>query len=142
MRLSLNAICVRCAWALIIIWRTDTMLTKLCAKCGRVMELGSALCPACQAKADSRHKQYNNNVRDKRSARFYASPQWVRLRDIVLARANYQCQVCRRAGRITPATEVHHKIPIRVDWSKRLDEHNLIALCHRCHMNEERKLKQ
>ena len=110
------------------------MLTKLCAKCGRVMELGSALCPACQAKADSRHKQYNNNVRDKRSARFYASPQWVRLRDIVLARANYQCQVCRRAGRITPATEVHHKIPIRVDWSKRLDAGNCVAVCHRCHM--------
>lgn len=118
------------------------MLTKLCAKCGRVMELGSALCPACQAKADSRHKQYDSSVRDKQAARFYASPQWIRLRDITLMRSNYQCQLCKQQGKVTPATEVHHKIPIRVDWSKRLDEHNLIALCHRCHMNEERKLKQ
>ena len=114
------------------------MLTKLCNKCGRVMGLGSALCPACQAKTESRHKQYDTNVRDKRSARFYASPQWIKLRDITLARAGYQCEVCKREGTLTPATEVHHKIPIRVDWSKRLTEDNLIALCHRCHMVEER----
>ena len=117
------------------------MLTKLCAKCGRVMGLGSALCSTCKAKADERHKQYDNNVRDKRSTAFYNSAAWIRLRDYVLSRANYQCQVCRRAGRITPATEVHHKMPIRVDWSRRLDERNLIAVCHRCHMMEERKMK-
>ena len=134
MRLSLNAICARCAWALIIIWRTDTMLTKLCAKCGRVMGLGSALCPACQAKSESRHKQYNNNVRDKRSASFYASPQWIRLRDLTMARAGYQCQRCKQQGKVTPATEVHHIVPIRVDWSKRLDASNLECLCHKCHM--------
>ena len=122
-------------------WRTGIMLTKLCAKCGRVMELGSALCPACQAKADSRHKQYNNNVRDKRSAKFYASQQWFDLRNVIMSRAGYQCEICKAQGRLTPATEVHHKIPIRVDWSKRLAPDNCIALCHRCHMMEERKMK-
>ena len=118
------------------------MLTKLCAKCGRVMELGSALCPACQAKADSRHKQYNNNVRDKRSARFYASPQWIRLRDLTMARAGYQCQMCKQQGRVTPATEVHHIVPIRVDWSKRLDASNLISLCHKHHMEIEEETRR
>lgn len=110
------------------------MLTKLCAKCGRVMELGSALCPTCQAKADERHKQYNNNVRDKRSASFYASPQWIRLRDLTMMRAGYQCQRCKQQGKVTPATEVHHIVPIRADWSKRLDASNLECLCHKCHM--------
>jgi len=120
----------------------DAMLTKLCAKCGRVMELGSALCPTCQAKSESRHKQYNNNVRDKRSAKFYASQQWFDLRNVIMSRAGYQCEICKAQGRLTPATEVHHKIPIRVDWSKRLAPDNCIALCHRCHMMEERKLRQ
>ena len=110
------------------------MLTKLCAKCGRVMGLGSALCSSCKAKADERHKQYDGSVRDKRSAKFYSSEGWIRHRSKCLTEANYQCQLCKRQGRVTPATEVHHKVPIRVDWSKRLDEHNLIALCHRCHM--------
>lgn len=116
------------------------MLTKLCAKCGRVMDLGSALCPACQAKADNRHKQYDNNVRDKRAAKFYASAQWIRLRDTMLMRADYQCELCKQHGKLTPATEVHHKIPLRVDWSKRLEPSNLICLCHKCHMSEEKKL--
>ena len=115
----------------------DAMLTKLCAKCGRVMSLGSALCPACLDKAESRHTHYDANVRDKRSARFYASTQWIRLRDLILSRAGYQCTLCKAHGRLTPATEVHHKIPIKVDWSLRLDERNLVALCHRCHMNIE-----
>ena len=110
------------------------MLTKLCAKCGRVMGLGSALCSTCKARADERHKQYDNNVRDKRSASFYASPQWIRLRDLTMTRAGYQCQRCKQQGKLTPATEVHHIVPIRVDWSKRLEMNNLMCLCHKCHM--------
>ena len=120
----------------------NIMLTKLCSKCGRVMSLGSALCPACLDNAGSRHTHYDANVRDKRSARFYTSTQWIRLRDLILSRAGYQCALCKAHGRLTPATEVHHKIPIKVDWSKRLDAGNCIALCHRCHMMEERKLRQ
>lgn len=110
------------------------MLTKLCAKCGRVMGLGSALCPACLDKAESRHTHYDANVRDKRSARFYASTQWIRLRDLILSRAGYQCVLCKQQGKLTPATEVHHIVPIRVDWSKRLEMNNLMCLCHKCHM--------
>ena len=115
----------------------NIMLTKLCAKCGRVMSLGSALCPACLDNAESRHTHYDANVRDKRSAKFYTSTQWIRLRDLIISRAGYQCTLCKAHGRLTPATEVHHKIPIKVDWSLRLDERNLVALCHRCHMNIE-----
>lgn len=117
----------------------DAMLTKLCSKCGRVMELGSALCPACKVKQESRHRQYDKHIRDKKAARFYASAQWIRLREATLSRAGYQCQMCKMNGRLTPATEVHHKMPIRVDWSKRLSPDNLIALCHRCHMALERQ---
>ena len=116
------------------------MLTKLCSKCGRVMALGSAMCPECQAK-HNRHKDYDAKARDKRSARFYVSQQWIMLRDVTLTQAGRQCQLCKQQGKLTPATEVHHKIPIKVDWSKRLSMDNLICLCHRCHMNEEKKLK-
>jgi 5-methylcytosine-specific restriction enzyme A len=117
------------------------MLTKLCSKCGRLMEFGSAMCPACQAKAAERHKMYDSNVRDKRSASFYASTQWMMLRNLIMSRAGYQCALCKAHGRLTPATEVHHIVPIRVDWSKRLDAGNCIPVCHSCHMEAHKKLE-
>src|SRR5574344_840861 len=116
------------------------MLTKLCAKCGRVMGLGSALCPACQSKAAERHKLYDAHARNKQSAVFYKSVAWLRLRDAMMMANNYQCTVCRSLGVVAPADEVHHIIPIDIDWSKRLDANNLVCLCHRHHMEAHAKL--
>ena len=117
------------------------MLTKLCSKCGCLMDFGSAMCPACQAKADERHRMYDTHARNQKAKQFYHSKQWIRLRDLTMARAGYQCQRCKQQGEITPATEVHHKIPIRVDWSKRLDRANLVCLCHKHHMEAHKKLE-
>ena len=64
---------------------------------------------------------------------FYMGRKWKRKRMAVLRRDAYQCQDCRRYGRMRQATEVHH--------IKHLDEYpelayesdNLISLCHACH---------
>ncbi|MCD7134037.1 HNH endonuclease [Limosilactobacillus rudii] len=54
----------------------------------------------------------------------------------MLQRDNYLCQVCKRAGRITPATTVHHIKAVRVDYGKRLDPNNLETICKACHNAE------
>ena len=117
------------------------MLTKLCSKCGRLMEFGSAMCPACQAKAAERHKMYDTHARNQKAKQFYHSKQWATMRNIAMIQASYQCEVCRKQGKLMPADEVHHIIPIAVDWSKRLDRANLICLCHKHHMEAHKKLE-
>ena len=67
---------------------------------------------------------------------FYHSKEWQAVRRRVLQRDNYLCQVCKRAGRITPATTVHHIKAVRVDYSKRLDPNNLETICKACHNAE------
>lgn len=68
--------------------------------------------------------------------KFYHSSEWQAVRRQVLDRDHYLCQVCKRAGRITPATTVHHITPVRVDYSKRLDPANLETICKACHNAE------
>nr|DAO08734.1 MAG TPA: HNH endonuclease [Caudoviricetes sp.] len=114
------------------------MLTKLCAKCGRLMPIGAALCDACKARQNDNGRQYDRRVRDKRSAAFYHSSQWQKVRDMALRRDGYQCQRCKARGIVCPAEEVHHIKALRVDWSRRLDLRNLVCLCHRCHMEVEK----
>lgn len=78
-----------------------------------------------------RQKRYDNNQRDSKSSRFYSSGRWKKLRDSYLRR-NPLCEHCL-PGVTTIATEVDHVIPIKIDWSLRLDWNNLQSLCHSCH---------
>lgn len=63
----------------------------------------------------------------------YASSRWRRLQKAVLKRDGYQCQCCKRYGRMVEARIVHH--------IKHVDEYpelayvpeNLISLCDACH---------
>lgn len=80
-----------------------------------------------------RHRRYDREQRDQRSKAFYSSPDWERLRVFVLERDQHLCQECLKEHRMTPADTVDHIIPIRVDWSRRLDPNNCRALCASCH---------
>lgn len=64
---------------------------------------------------------------------FYDTPRWRRTRERALRRDNYQCQNCRRYGRIVSATEVHHKQHLEDAPEKAYDLANLISLCQACH---------
>ncbi len=56
---------------------------------------------------------------------------WQKLRQTIFERDGYLCQVCKRAGRITPATEIDH---IKNKASGGTDEpDNLQAICKACH---------
>jgi len=80
-----------------------------------------------------RYKDYDNKSRDKQSADFYNSPAWRRLRKMKMQQ-NPLCERCYKdAGRIIPATIVHHRVEVKQDWSRRLSMDNLISVCDSCH---------
>lgn len=72
----------------------------------------------------------------------YKTPAWRSWRRVQLA-AHPLCVPCRRAGRLTPATVVHHKIPHRGDWGLFSDPDNFESQCRHCHdrasQSEERR---
>ena len=63
---------------------------------------------------------------------FYKSKEWQYLRKWILSRGPL-CELCIAKDRLTPATEVHHKIDLWIDPAKRLDPNNLQPLCQSCH---------
>jgi 5-methylcytosine-specific restriction protein A len=66
-------------------------------------------------------------------ANFYKRGKWKHKRERILRRDEYLCQECRRYGRTTSATTVHHVVPIGVRPELALFSRNLISLCEGCH---------
>lgn len=68
---------------------------------------------------------------------FYKSQAWKHTRDVAMKRDAYLCVDCMASGRITPAEEVHHIIPLSPDnihdTSITLSLENLVSLCRECH---------
>lgn len=65
--------------------------------------------------------------------RFFDSADWKFMRSYVLRRDNYTRQHCRATG---VRMHVDHKIPLTVDWTRRLDLLNLQALCEDCNVGK------
>ncbi|HHW13486.1 MAG TPA: HNH endonuclease [Firmicutes bacterium] len=57
--------------------------------------------------------------------------RWEKVRQMKLAH-DPLCERCLQAGRVTPATMVHHVRPIR-QGGEVLDMANLLSVCRRCH---------
>ena len=78
-------------------------------------------------------------AKDKDYQQLIHTSRWLRLRRATL-KAHPCCQRCEMNGVTTAATEVHHVRPVedgitRGDKSQRMyDPHNLLALCHACHV--------
>jgi len=71
---------------------------------------------------------------------FYKSKQWKKKREAILRRDEYLCQECKRYGKTTPATVVHHIFPLEKYPELRLNDKNLISLCYRCHEQMHNKM--
>ncbi len=99
---------------------------KPCAHPGCRELTSSRFCPT-HAKQDQR--EYEHYRRDPATRKRYGST-WQRIRDRYIA-AHPLCEKCKEAGRITPAQEVHHILPIAKGGSHA--EENLMSLCKRCH---------
>jgi 5-methylcytosine-specific restriction endonuclease McrA len=93
----------------------------------RPPHLGS---PLDARRAAGRH--YSRYRRDKDRQAFYQSAAWRGVRDLRLS-LNPYCAPCLARGDYTPATFVHHKVPIEVDPSLALDLDNTESQCRSCH---------
>lgn len=103
--------------------------------CPELVTAGQRYCQTHASKAEKeRHQQYDKYQRDKRSAKFYSSALWQKIRNRKMKR-DPLCEYCL-PDTITTAAEVDHIIPIKVDWSLRLVMSNLKSSCHSCHMKK------
>ena len=63
----------------------------------------------------------------------YKTAKWKSKREKILRRDEYMCRECKRYGKTTAATTVHHIYPVEQYPEWRLMSWNLISLCHECH---------
>jgi|SRR5690625_1940848 len=64
---------------------------------------------------------------------FYKTKRWRKKREVILRRDEYRCRECRRYGKTTEATTVHHIYPLEDYPQYKLTDDNLISLCNKCH---------
>ena len=94
--------------------------------------------PGCRRLTDSRfcneHKQvaehqYNRYLRDPDTNKRYGRA-WKKIRAYYI-QVHPLCEQCEQEGRLTPAEEVHHILPLANGGTH--DDDNLMALCKSCH---------
>lgn len=84
-------------------------------------------------------------AKDKDYTRLINSPTWMRLRNAYIGK-HPLCERCEAEGRVTAATEVHHRTPVEhgltADDKRRLayNPTNLQSLCHACHLKAHEEL--
>lgn len=64
---------------------------------------------------------------------FYKTKSWRRKRESILRRDEYLCRECKRYGKTTQATTVHHIYPLEDYPGHRLTGDNLLSVCDKCH---------
>lgn len=122
------------------------MLKKIC-RCGKVIPYSMKRCPECEVKAEEERKQHIRNYkittyeRDSKYNKFYKSKEWNTVRQLAIVRDHALCKDCLDNNVITPYNTVHHIVPIKEDWSRRLDINNLICLCESCHQKRHNSMK-
>lgn len=63
---------------------------------------------------------------------FYKSPEWKRLRYDRLEKSKGKCECCGFGKKDGAKLNVDHIVPLRKDWSRRLDIKNTQVLCGSC----------
>lgn len=109
---------------------------KFCV-CGKIIAKADKYCDKCKSKQSeknsARNKRYDRYYRDARAKAFYNSTAWRKIISIIRIRNDGLCALCYHNGVASKGTIVHHIVPIKDDWSKRLDTANCILLCADCH---------
>lgn len=83
----------------------------------------------CEEHAKLEARRYEKYNRDPATRRRYGRA-WKRTRERYIA-AHPLCEKCGEQGKLTPAQEVHHILPLSRGGTH--DDSNLMALCNPCH---------
>lgn len=94
-------------------------------------------CESHMHKQTERHKEYDKltrfNAENEQYMSFYHTKEWRTLRAAIKNRDRGLCLECKSKSKMKSMDVVDHIVPIREDWSKRLDPTNCQSLCHSCH---------
>ena len=93
--------------------------------CGLLAESGQY----CAEHQKEMNKHYNRYERDPASNKRYGRA-WKRIRDRYI-KLHPLCEECEKQGKLTPAEEVHHILPLSKGGGN--EKSNLMALCKSCH---------
>lgn len=63
----------------------------------------------------------------------YRNVKWRNKREVILKRDVYLCRECKRYGKTTQATTVHHIKPVEHYPELTYSTNNLYSLCSKCH---------
>lgn len=135
------------------------MLMTLCKDCGCKVPYSTTRCADCASKREeylkSKNKKYNADRYNRDKANedairmFYVSTAWKNKRQEIIKRDNNECQICKALYKFVPSDDVHHIVPMTKDFSKRLDNDNLISLCkyhhqqiHLHNINDNKQLEK
>lgn len=83
----------------------------------------------CEEHQRQENQRYEKYDRDLAVRRRYGRA-WKRIRDRHIA-ANPLCEECKKHGKLTPAEEVHHILPLSQGGTH--EDSNLMSLCKSCH---------
>lgn len=98
------------------------------AGCGVRVSAGSKTRGRCPEHARAHERQYRQHY----DASTLYGRRWQRARRVFLAE-NPLCEDCTKVGRVTPATEVHHRIRHRGDAAIFWRVESWAAVCKPCH---------
>lgn len=117
---------------------------KVCSKsgCNRLVDEEIKYCDIHVDVDKERQKDYDRYQRDQKSKTFYDSPEWRKVRRIVLTRDKGLCQEHFMNNSIKFADVIDHIIPIKIDWLLRLELSNLRSLCYSCHAQKTEEDKK
>ena len=97
------------------------------------------VCPCRKIRRAESNRLYDKRQRDRRSTAFYNSAEWERVRQRVLNMDKIDVYLYMTQGKVVPADTVHHIVPLKSDWNRRLDISNLMSLHHDTHSMVERE---
>lgn len=112
------------------------MIYKRCSRCGSRIPSGSK-CPCLK----ERHKEYDKYARDSKTKDFYDSKEWENQRKRILEEDGIDVYLYMTSGEVKAADTVHHILPLRECWERRLDPDNLMSLRHDTHSHIEKLYK-
>ncbi|MYL50265.1 HNH endonuclease [Halobacillus litoralis] len=87
-------------------------------------------------------KQIKKLIIEDKLVKFYQCKSWRILRLQALERDNYECQECKRKGKVGPGQNVHHIMEVKTYPYLALDLKNVESVCVNCHNKEHKRLEK
>ena len=117
-------------------------MMKMCNYCHKMVKAGQK-CSCIKPRKTESNRLYDKANRNDKYSKFYHSKGWVVARDKVKNYCNsLDIYAFLFEGRWQAGRVVHHIIPLKEGWNKRLAKSNLILLSDETHEKLHKRMEQ